>query len=94
VPDAEEEAAPQAALMAEEADPVPVLADGAEAVAAAAVDAMIERVRGLLAEVGSLEEFRARLLEIEPGIGTEDLAERLRMALVFAELSGRDDIGG
>jgi phage gp29-like protein len=90
----EEEEAPQAALLAEGADPVPVLADGAEAVAAAAVDAMIERVRGLLAEVGSLEEFRARLLELEPGIGTEDLAERLRMALVFAELSGRDDIGG
>jgi hypothetical protein len=71
---------------------VPALADAAEAVTGAALDAIIGRVRGLLAEVGSLEEFRARLLELEPGIGADEMADRVRMALVFAELSGRDSL--
>ena len=73
-------------------DPQDRLADDAEAVAGAAMDAMLDQVRGLVEEVGSLAELQARLLELEPGLSTDALAGRLRMALVFADLLGRDQV--
>lgn len=74
------------------ADPRDRLADDAEAVAAAALDAMIDRVRAVVEEAQSMEELQARLLELEPGIAPDDLAARLRMALVWADLLGRDQV--
>ena len=41
-----------------------------------------------LADLG----LRVGLLELEPGIAPDDLAKRLRMALVYADLLGRDQV--
>lgn len=73
-------------------DPRDRLADDAEAVAGAAMDAMLDQVRALVEQAGSMAELQARLLELEPGLSPDDLAGRLRLGLVYADLMGRDQV--
>lgn len=89
--DPEEEPQRQSTQRAQR-DPRDGLADDAEAVAGAALDVMLDQVRALVEKAGSLEELRVGLLELEPGIAPDDLAKRLRMALVYADLLGRDQV--
>ncbi len=57
-----------------------------------ALDAMIDTVRRLVNEVGSLEELRDKLLELYPDIGNDKFADVMREALLAAALAGRFDI--
>ncbi len=68
------------------------LAEGAAAVSDRASDAMIDTVRGLLDEVDSLKEFKERLLELDKSMSTDDLANAVRMAMVWAELTGENEL--
>ncbi len=68
------------------------LSDRAEEELAVVNDALIDRLREIVAGAASLEEVAGSLLNDFPDIGAEDLADALRSALVVAELSGRSDI--
>lgn len=74
------------------ADQVDRLADQADAVAAPAMDALIDRVRELMDESRDLGELQARLIELYPGLDAEALGEAIARALVVADLTGRDDV--
>lgn len=80
------------------ADPTgaPVVAHLTQRVAqAASLAGWVRSLEGLLAQCGSLEEFRDRLLEAFAGMDPADVAEAMQQALAVAELSGRfDGMGG
>lgn len=57
-----------------------------------AFEALIDRVRQLLDEVDSLEEFEMRLLEAYSYLNPEELTDVMRMGLSAAELAGRHEI--
>jgi len=73
-------------------DAADLLAGQAEDVAAPAADALIDQVRAIVEEAGSLEELRERLEELE--LDPADLAAALAQALAMAELLGRSEIAG
>jgi phage gp29-like protein len=90
-----EEAAAQAAgAPALRPDAVDALAEAADDMTAGAMDALIGRLRALVEEAGSLDEVRRRLLETAPKLKPDHLAGLMRLAMVFAEISGRDDVAG
>lgn len=68
------------------------LAKDAADIAEAPTMAMIDTVRKLLDEVKTLEEFRDRLLELDKSMSESDLAEALRLAMVWAELTGENEL--
>ena len=69
------------------------LADQLDTVAADAQDAMIEAVRAAIfdEDVTTLEQARARLVRLMPGLPTAQLAELLGQAFAVAALAGRAD---
>lgn len=72
-------------------DPADDIAEQAEAFAAPAMDALIDKVKMLMHESGDLETLRDRLLELYPTLAIGDLAEAMRRAMVVADLTGRAD---
>lgn len=70
------------------------LAADAEERAAGAMDALLDLVAGIVAEAGSLEEVRARLLALNPEMPVRSLALALRQAQAVARLSGREFADG
>ena len=56
----------------------------------AAGSAMIDTVRELMNDCTSLEQFRDRLGELDSSINTDEFASKMRMALVWADLTGED----
>jgi len=87
--------APQVSLQAAQSGAKTVaeqLAKDAADIAEAPATAMIDTVRKLLGEVKTLEEFRDRLLELDQSMSEADLAEALRLAMVWAELTGERDL--
>jgi phage gp29-like protein len=67
----------------------------AERLAGAAVPleaALVEPIRALLGEVGSLEEFSERLLDVFPDMPSDALASLLGQALMSTTLAGRSDV--
>lgn len=87
--------APQVSLQAAEDGSRSVedqLSKEAADIAEAPVTAMIDTVRKLLDEVKTLEEFRGRLLELDKSMDEADLAEALRLAMVWAELTGESEL--
>lgn len=70
-----------------------------QAVAAAEMDAMIERIRALVDQVyqdgGSLEDLRDRLIDLYGDLDPERLGELMQRAFALADISGRfDGLGG
>lgn len=61
---------------------------------AGAFGEMMAPVQQLLASVGSLEEFRDRLLALYDDLPEEQLARIMQTALAAMELAGRDQAGG
>ena len=85
----------QTALQAEDANKGDVEGDLTEdmaQIADAPASAMIDVVRRLLDEVSTLTEFKERLLELDSTMTTDDLANAMRMAMVWAELNGEDEL--
>ncbi len=72
-------------------DVVDQIASAAEDLAQPALDEMISAVRKLLDEAITLEDVRDGLLKLYPKLETAKLADAMRLALVFSELTGRDD---
>lgn len=75
-------------------DAADLLAGQAEDLAAPAGDALIDQIRAIVEESGSLEEIRDRLKAVKPELAAADLAAALGQALAFAELLGRSEIAG
>ena len=86
----EEEARQAAGSMHE--DEIDRLASDVETVVGAGADGLIDKVRSLVDGAGTLEDVRAGLLDLQPNMPAAGLASLMRMALVMAELSGRDDV--
>jgi len=59
----------------------------------AALDPLLAPMRQLLEEVGSLEEFRDRLIELYPKMDAAEFGNLMRRGLVLADLAGRFDAG-
>ncbi|MGQ0621347.1 MAG: DUF935 domain-containing protein [Panacagrimonas sp.] len=57
-----------------------------------AMTAMIDRIKALVAEVTTIDELRDRLIELQPELDDEKLADTMRMAFAAASLAGRSDI--
>ncbi|MGQ0700389.1 MAG: DUF935 domain-containing protein [Panacagrimonas sp.] len=57
-----------------------------------AMTAMIDRIKRLVAESTTLDELRDRLIELQPELDDEKLANAMRMAFAAASLAGRSDI--
>jgi phage gp29-like protein len=74
-------------------DPVELLAGMAETVAQPGTDAMIDTIRRMINEAKSLDEVRDNIVKLSPHMPEADLAVLMRLALVMAELSGRNEIG-
>lgn len=71
------------------------LTDQLDQLAGDAQDRAVDRIRELFDQGNSLEEVRELLLERYADLGDqEDLADRLREAMVLSELVGRDDADG
>lgn len=60
--------------------------------AAPNVSAMVETIKRLVDEVGSIEELRDRLIELDPKMSQDKLADVMRAAFAAASLAGRADI--
>ncbi len=71
-------------------DGVDRLADTADDLAGPAGDARVDRIQAIVDGAASLEDVRDRLLELD--LGGDAFADMLRLAMVYAELSGRDEI--
>ncbi|MEX2480210.1 MAG: DUF935 domain-containing protein [Gammaproteobacteria bacterium] len=82
------------ALQAEEVKPprdgLDGLAAAAEAHAQPAMDEMIDTIRGLIDVAQSLEEVREAILDL--GLPSDQLATAMGLAMLFADLAGRDEI--
>ncbi|NOR63261.1 MAG: DUF935 family protein [Rhodobacteraceae bacterium] len=68
------------------------LTKGATDIAEAPATVMINTIRKLLGEVKTMEEFRDRLLELDKSMSEADLAEALRLAMVWSALTGEDEL--
>lgn len=68
---------------------IDALTSSAAGYVAPAMDAVIDLIAAVVAEAKTLEDVRARLLEIAPEISTTNLAGALRQAQVVAKLTGR-----
>lgn len=71
---------------------VDALAADTGAMAGLEMDRIFDEIGALVSRSSSLEELRATLLEMAPGISTKALARALRQAQVVARLSGRADL--
>lgn len=58
----------------------------------AALDAMIEQIRALVEQAGSLEELRDKLTDLYPALEAQAFARVMQQALAAATLAGRFDI--
>jgi phage gp29-like protein len=67
------------------------LADDADLLAQPAADKLIDAIRSMVEGADTLEEVRDGLLALRPQLDPAALAEAMRKAMVFAELSGRSD---
>ena len=67
------------------------LADQADDAAQEFIESMTQEVRDLLDEVDDLEEFAARLPELMPGKGEEELGEVVAAVSIIARLKGIDE---
>lgn len=85
------DAAP-AAFAEQETDRPAELADLLESAAEPILDRMMEPVRRLVLQAGSLEEIRDGLARLYPDLETEACAELLARAVLAAELAGRADV--
>lgn len=86
-------AVPEIALNAQiTRDAIDDLADDAETLAQGAADELIDVVRALIEDAETLDAVRDGLLRLRPQMTADDLAQAMRLALAFAELSGRADI--
>ncbi len=84
--------AAQVSLQAAQTSVEAQLAKDAADITEAPATAMIDTVRKLLDEVKTLEEFQARLLELDKTMSAADLAEALRLAMVWAQLTGENEL--
>lgn len=75
-------------------DAIDFLTDATDRLAGHAMDALLDRVRELVAGAGSLDDVRTGLLGLAPTMPVADLAAVMRQAMVIAELSGRSEIAG
>lgn len=57
-----------------------------------AIDALLAPVRGLVMSATSIEDLRAGLLDLYPGMSTEAFARVLEQSLLAADLAGRFEI--
>jgi phage gp29-like protein len=73
--------------------PLDAIADSAAAAAAPAIDALLAKIKAIVASAGSLEEMKAMLEAAGPELSAADLADALNQALLLAELTGRAEIG-
>jgi len=73
-------------------DGVDLLVDATDALAGDAMDAMIGKVRDLVASSSTLDQVRDGLLALRPEMPVADLAAIMRQALLVAELSGRSEL--
>lgn len=64
----------------------------AEDLVADAGDKVIDEIRALIDQAGSMEDIRDGLLSLRPEMDPATLADELRKALVLAELTGRSEI--
>jgi len=70
-------------------DDIDDMVDQLDAAAGPAMDAMIDTIRALLDDCGSLDEFAHRLAASAPDLDGRDLAAIVENALVAADLGGR-----
>ncbi|MBX3447522.1 MAG: DUF935 domain-containing protein [Parvibaculaceae bacterium] len=75
-------------------DPVARLTDAVQSDADKAAGASVERLRGILDECSSLDEFRDRMMREFASLPVNAFAAVMRDGMVLAELTGRDDIAG
>ncbi|MBN8955715.1 MAG: DUF935 domain-containing protein [Rhizobiales bacterium] len=75
-----------------EDDDVDAIASTAEKLVAPAADALIDTIRNAVDEAGSFEDLQAALQGLKAKMPTAELAQLMRIAMVMAELAGRDDI--
>jgi phage gp29-like protein len=85
-------AARQAAGALAGEDAIDRLAAEAEAAVGPGTDALIDTIRRTVEAAVTLEEVRDRLLALRPGMPAAGVAALMRLALVYAELSGRSEI--
>lgn len=90
--------APSAPILATAATKAPpkttpqILADRLEDEAAGILDDFIEQIRTATDGAKDFAELRARLLEIQPDLALEDLADIMAEAMAAADLAGRAEI--
>lgn len=82
----------QASQPQQSEDAIEALASQAEALMAATNDAMIDNVKQLVNASASLEDIRDTLQALKPDMPEKRLAALMRLALVMARLSGRNEI--
>lgn len=96
LPERPEQRAAQAQAVAPPRDAVDDLVDRLEAVAAPAMDGLIDQLRELLdqvaAEAGTLRDVSERLMELYPDLDAGDLARLMAEAMTLAELEGRAEM--
>lgn len=73
-------------------DAIDGLTSEALKLAGSASDALVDAVKELVDRSLSLEDIRAKLLELQPAMPDHDLAALMRQALAYALLAGEDDI--
>jgi phage gp29-like protein len=73
--------------------PLDAIAQSAGIAAGPAVDAMLAKIKAIVANAGSLEEMKAMLEAAAPQLDAVDLADAFNQALLLAELTGRAEIG-
>ncbi len=83
---------PEFAEAEEEIDTVDDIAGQLDAVAAPAMDDMINEIRDVVANATSFEEISDKLVDLYPTMDDTTLADAMREALVVAELNGRSEI--
>jgi phage gp29-like protein len=73
-------------------DAIGALADDAEKLLDPANDELINGVRAIIDRCTSLQQVQRELTKWKPALAQKNLAGMLRMALVMAQLAGREDI--
>ncbi len=64
---------------------------GVKALNALDMDAMVEPLKNLLEQCGSLEEYRDRILEVYADQDASAVGDLMQQALTLADLAGRYD---
>lgn len=81
-----------ASRASETADNIAALRRRAERLCGPGIDGMIDEVRGLVTRCHTLDELRAELAALKPGMAEANFAGLLQMARVVANLTGRGDL--